>query len=171
MGGDGVVGDDSGDCAQRFQKDGERFGPAARQPPPPPPTPANASTSVQATSRARRTLYRRSKARTPHGVRQRPGHGSSPDGRRGRKVGRLALSVHRGRSPQVLQQRSPRFGRSVEGKPGRAPRKKGGGTGAAIPSELIGGDLERFGSRWRLRDPYITDIVSDEDDEDGDLQD
>ena len=33
------------------------------------------------------------------------------------------------------------------------------------------GDFERFGSRWRLRDPYITDIVSDEDDEDGDLQD
>ena len=36
---------------------------------------------------------------------------------------------------------------------------------------VMTGDLERFGSRWRLRDPYITDVISDEDDEDGDLQD
>ena len=36
---------------------------------------------------------------------------------------------------------------------------------------VMTGDLERFGSRWRLRDPYVTDVISDEDDEDGDLQD
>ena len=42
------------------------------------------------------------------------------------------------------------------------------GSGAAV---VMTGDLERFGSRWRLRDPYITDVISDEEDEDGDLQD
>ena len=36
---------------------------------------------------------------------------------------------------------------------------------------VMTGDLERFGSRWRLRDPYVTDVISDEDDEDDDLQD
>ena len=36
---------------------------------------------------------------------------------------------------------------------------------------VMTGDLERFGSRWRLRDPYITDVISDEEDEDDDLQD
>ena len=45
----------------------------------------------------------------PTEIRQRPGHGSSPGGRRGRKVARLVLSIHRGRSSQVLQRRSPRF--------------------------------------------------------------
>ena len=35
---------------------------------------------------------------------------------------------------------------------------------------IMTGDLERFGSRWRLRDPYITDVISDEDDEDSNLQ-
>ena len=42
------------------------------------------------------------------------------------------------------------------------------GSGAVV---VMTGDLERFGSRWRLRDPYITDVISDEDDEDDDLQD
>ena len=28
----------------------------------------------------------------------------------------------------------------------------------------------RVGSRWRLRDPYMAAIISDEDDEDGNLQ-
>ena len=27
----------------------------------------------------------------------------------------------------------------------------------------------RVGSRWRLRDPYMADVISDEDDEDDDL--
>ena len=36
---------------------------------------------------------------------------------------------------------------------------------------VMTGDRERFGGRWRLRDPYIADVISDEDDEDGDLQD
>lgn len=35
---------------------------------------------------------------------------------------------------------------------------------------VMTGDLERFSGRWRLRDPYITDVISDEDDEDSDLQ-
>ena len=42
------------------------------------------------------------------------------------------------------------------------------GSGAVV---VMTGDLERFRSRWRLRDPYVTDVISDEDDEDGDLQD
>ena len=42
------------------------------------------------------------------------------------------------------------------------------GSGAVV---VMTGDLERFGGRWRLRDPYVTDAFSDEDDEDGDLQD
>ncbi len=42
------------------------------------------------------------------------------------------------------------------------------GSGAVV---VMTGDLERFGSRWRLRDPYVTDVISDEDDEDDDLQD
>ena len=42
------------------------------------------------------------------------------------------------------------------------------GSGAAV---VMTGDLERFGGRWRLRNPYVTDVISDEDDEDGDLQD
>ena len=42
------------------------------------------------------------------------------------------------------------------------------GSGAVV---VMTGDLERFGDRWRLRDPYIADVISDEDDEDGDLQD
>ena len=41
------------------------------------------------------------------------------------------------------------------------------GSGAAV---VMTGDLERFGGRWRLRDPYMADVISDEDDEDGDLQ-
>ena len=32
------------------------------------------------------------------------------------------------------------------------------------------GDLERFGSRWRLRNPRILDIISDEDDTSGDRE-
>ena len=36
---------------------------------------------------------------------------------------------------------------------------------------VVTGDLEQFGSRWRLRDPYVADVVSDEGDEDGDLRD
>ena len=35
---------------------------------------------------------------------------------------------------------------------------------------VMNGDPERFGHRWRLRDPYIVDVISDEDDEDGDIQ-
>ena len=35
---------------------------------------------------------------------------------------------------------------------------------------VMTGDLERFGRRWRLRDPSLADVISDEDDEDGDLQ-
>lgn len=35
---------------------------------------------------------------------------------------------------------------------------------------VMTGDLERFGRQWRLRDPYIADVISDEDDEDGDIQ-
>ena len=35
---------------------------------------------------------------------------------------------------------------------------------------VMNGDLERFGGRWRLRDPYIADVISDEDDEDDDLR-
>ena len=42
------------------------------------------------------------------------------------------------------------------------------GSGTVV---VMTGDLERFGSRWRLRDPYVTDVISDEDDEDDDLQD
>lgn len=34
---------------------------------------------------------------------------------------------------------------------------------------VMTGDLERFGRQWRLRDPYLADIISDEDDEKGDL--
>ena len=77
----------------------------------------------------------------PTGIRQRPGHGSSPGGRRGRKVARLALSIHRGRSSQVLQRRFPRFALRAPAEPGRAPWKKGGGTGASIPSNFRGRPL------------------------------
>ena len=35
---------------------------------------------------------------------------------------------------------------------------------------VMNGDLERFGRRWRLRDPSIADVMSDEDDEDDDLR-
>ena len=35
---------------------------------------------------------------------------------------------------------------------------------------VIFGDLERFGSRWRLRNPRIVDIISDEDDTSGDRE-
>ena len=35
---------------------------------------------------------------------------------------------------------------------------------------VMTGDLERFGRQWRLRDPYIAGVISDEDDEDSDIQ-
>ena len=35
---------------------------------------------------------------------------------------------------------------------------------------VMKGDLERFRNRWHLRDPYIADVISDEDDEDGNSQ-
>ena len=31
-------------------------------------------------------------------------------------------------------------------------------------------DLERFSGRWRLRNPYMAGVISDEDDEDSDFQ-
>ena len=35
---------------------------------------------------------------------------------------------------------------------------------------VMNGDLERFGGRWRLCDPYVANVILDEDDEDGDLR-